>query len=458
MLYRIAQVTVTSPNKYVVVELPMHYPNAQAYCEENVGTDLASIHSDADNDEALSLCASHDCWIGLDRLGDGEWAWRDDSALDYGSNRSEGDPWADTDASSDRVGEDCVQLRHDDLGLWHVVFCGEMERFLCNVENQLCADQYWLFEGDVRWGGADMCETYSHADSLSRIADKVWSIENLVQLTIEFKFTVHDLSAVASDDSFAGVVLYAFDTPSDYYFVGLSANEFAFTKIVFCKFSEGVVADVVFESDLFPLDIDNLYTLHVDVMRYFSLNSLDFEVSLDDYDGHNVTFTDDDLSVSSSTYIGLKNERCNVSGAQLSVWPIGEYTNLTRQPTPWPSEPTLEPTLTTSDPTGDPTEDPTAPPTTKPSVSPTYDPTRDPTADPSEITSAQPTLNPSPEPSQTPSRDPTTHPTVLPTQGMLSVHCEPHAHAQPAHRADERAKHVRPDEASDARYNVCVSG
>ncbi len=55
-------------NKYVFVQLPMQYDNAQQYCTNTYNTDLASIHSQRDMDEAVLLCElrinPYSCWIG----------------------------------------------------------------------------------------------------------------------------------------------------------------------------------------------------------------------------------------------------------------------------------------------------------------------------------------------------------------------------------------------------------
>ena len=71
---------------------------------------------------------------------------------------------ADTSALSAKT---VSSLWRDDTWLWNVEFCGEQEHFLCNLKNQLCADQYWYYEGDLRWGGDEMCAIRSEADSVS---------------------------------------------------------------------------------------------------------------------------------------------------------------------------------------------------------------------------------------------------------------------------------------------------
>ena len=208
-------------------------------------------------------------------------------------------------------------------------------------------------------------------------------------LSVEYEFTIHDIDA---DHGLAGVVLYPFDAPSDFYFVGVSVDEFAFTDIVVRKYEDGVLSKELTETDhLFAFEYDRVYTLRVDIVRYFSL---ELQVSIN---GYNLSYIDDDLSVGYTTHFGLKNEHCNVTGEQLSIWPVGENTNLTRPPTAAPSQhpthmPRSEPSL--------PTQEPASTPSLQPSSHPTHDPSLLPTLDPSALlTSADPTNQPTMFPS-----------------------------------------------------------
>ena len=59
--------------------------DARSYCLAN-GMDLASIHSEAENQLAWDLCSSsggNRCWIGGEYTGGTSWAWSDGSAWDF---------------------------------------------------------------------------------------------------------------------------------------------------------------------------------------------------------------------------------------------------------------------------------------------------------------------------------------------------------------------------------------
>eukprot|EP01083_Nonionella_stella_P234748 826099_1 len=61
---------------------------AEAYCLRNFNSHLASIHSQSDQDELLSICDTLDsggyCLIGLHyRVTDGIWLWNDGTCVDY---------------------------------------------------------------------------------------------------------------------------------------------------------------------------------------------------------------------------------------------------------------------------------------------------------------------------------------------------------------------------------------
>ena len=124
------------PGKYILGPMQMHWLDAQLYCQD-MGTTLASIHSESDNNEAISLCNTtctdiagcSGCWAGLNDIEfEGIWKWDDGSIIDYGfvnnsdKHPTSGEyPWAH---SGDKFGpepnnhatENCVQLwRHQNF-------------------------------------------------------------------------------------------------------------------------------------------------------------------------------------------------------------------------------------------------------------------------------------------------------------------------------------------------------
>lgn len=62
-------------HKYVAVNNARNYSDARSICQQYLGTDLASIHSDADFEEVKFTCkqisASAGCWIGLNDIAAG---------------------------------------------------------------------------------------------------------------------------------------------------------------------------------------------------------------------------------------------------------------------------------------------------------------------------------------------------------------------------------------------------
>ena len=88
-------------NGYAVGPDTLSYQAAVSYCV-SVGGEIASIHSDADNEAARDACGDNVCWIGLRESG-GEagthafeqlWRWPDNSTagVDSYHNWAPGEP------------------------------------------------------------------------------------------------------------------------------------------------------------------------------------------------------------------------------------------------------------------------------------------------------------------------------------------------------------------------------
>merc|ERR1740123_597216 len=99
-------------SKYIYVDFGRNFEKAEKHCQDTYQTELASIHSQSDQDEATSLCAvDRNCWIGLNRQ-QGIWSWSDGSSLDI-------DLWADSEPNGSNG---CTILdnfeRTNNEGMW----------------------------------------------------------------------------------------------------------------------------------------------------------------------------------------------------------------------------------------------------------------------------------------------------------------------------------------------------
>lgn len=80
MQMSIAEYSTNTTSKYVYVDALQSgttWDSAEEFCNATFGTHLASIHSDDDQDEASTVCATK-CWIGLKYIDNtNEWQWSD---------------------------------------------------------------------------------------------------------------------------------------------------------------------------------------------------------------------------------------------------------------------------------------------------------------------------------------------------------------------------------------------
>ena len=97
--------------------------DAQQFCQRRQTT-LASIHSQSDFNEAISICdnlGEHTCWLGLNDIDQtGIYQWDDGTATDFGFvNNSEHNPtngiypwalWYGSIREPNSDGENCIQM------------------------------------------------------------------------------------------------------------------------------------------------------------------------------------------------------------------------------------------------------------------------------------------------------------------------------------------------------------
>lgn len=119
-------------NGYIGVNQRLLWSDAQAYCNSNYGTSLATILSAEDNAavraEGDSVFGSQSLWIGLhDMNNEDTFEWQDGSgeADNYYTNWSSGEP---NDSGNN---EDCIEMYFN--GQWNDHVCSTQSRyFVCN--------------------------------------------------------------------------------------------------------------------------------------------------------------------------------------------------------------------------------------------------------------------------------------------------------------------------------------
>ena len=151
-LYFTCENAVRTPS-YLLVTQSLSFVDARDYCRQQIGTDLASIHSEAQNIEALQIADSQNVWIGLSTLVSQTWpsaTWTDGSLFDYGTDVSGGKhPWWDSDrdepSGSGGAGNGCTYMWAPG---WNDVSCSTSTYyFLCagmRTYAQFCNKQQFL--------------------------------------------------------------------------------------------------------------------------------------------------------------------------------------------------------------------------------------------------------------------------------------------------------------------------
>ena len=116
---------------YVITAINRFLPwnEANEFCQD-IGSNLASIHSSYEFILAQEVCTGSDCWIGLTDIdSEGVWTWDDGSITDYGfvnNNNTKPttgtNPWGYYEPNNYAGNEDCTHLGWSD-GLWNDAAC-----------------------------------------------------------------------------------------------------------------------------------------------------------------------------------------------------------------------------------------------------------------------------------------------------------------------------------------------
>ena len=123
------------------------FTGADIYCKYKYGTSLASIHSEQDMEEAVSLCSKISkfgdlpCWIGLSETNiSGQLQWTDGTSFDYGSELASY-PWKSDQSLSTNQ---CVKI--ESWG-WIIDTCEDTDSAyaLCNAPSEICDESQWIY-------------------------------------------------------------------------------------------------------------------------------------------------------------------------------------------------------------------------------------------------------------------------------------------------------------------------
>lgn len=118
--------------RYTIIENVVRtYDEAESVCQQEMRTNLISIHSEDQYIEAKLLClygtsGNSDCWTGLKKTPSGQYAWSDGTEWDY-ANDTNWYPFHPEDE-----GRKCVSLRSEDDYLLRTDRCSHRKRVLCN--------------------------------------------------------------------------------------------------------------------------------------------------------------------------------------------------------------------------------------------------------------------------------------------------------------------------------------
>ena len=110
----------------------VQFDEGQAYCQ-NIGGQVATIASSAENSVASEACGTSKCWIDLHKSGN-VWAWADGTPATY-TNWSPGNPSGDGT---------CVELFSD--GTWNDLNCDAHDRATLCETHQNSGPVPWIVE------------------------------------------------------------------------------------------------------------------------------------------------------------------------------------------------------------------------------------------------------------------------------------------------------------------------
>ena len=189
--------------------------DAESYCQNTYGTELASLHSanDTRNAEAalsgVGLTSSNNVWIGFnDITTEGTFVWSDGSPVDY-TNWHSGEP-NDCCHSSTPDGEDCTHMWGGST--WNDMACDPsllgwtIPAFLCNINSHdacINDNNFYDLTGD---GNVVACHgTFSGGmddSSVDAICNDGWHVCDSAQEAYDLGLTLSQCQSVGTNEIF----------------------------------------------------------------------------------------------------------------------------------------------------------------------------------------------------------------------------------------------------------------
>ena len=345
--------------KYILLDDYTETKNsAQVTCKDVFHTDLASIHSDFDMDEAFiigdlgnnqSNYNADEIYIGLVSQSN-SWSWTDGTSFDYGTNINGGVyPWKSSEPNNNA---NCVRLDELSNYEWKDIGCGGSAMGLCNMPSELCDQSDWdVVVGNAGTWTTKPCQVVtSNADNMAIISNKRWYNGN-DRFVVEYTYTINNIG-VASN---GGIIIH-FDTSCNhYYYIGISPSD-----------------STIFFAEVFN---DNMNILNSASLGFTYQSGIFYQLKTEIVNGDTFTISvNDNVRLSSITsnlfsnsglneigYIGIKNLQSSITAKSLFI--SGDIVFKTNPDiTSWFSScPTPEPTsiITTTTTTLQPSSSPT---------------------------------------------------------------------------------------------------